>query len=100
MEGVVASNLYVAVLLSKHMPDGATISWRIDDQSVHYQPMPEIHSPFLSALDKLSPEALRRAKRVRLQWAASTGTVLFYEFDVAGADKVISQITCGKSRAK
>src|SRR5207245_853348 len=89
---------YVRVLLSKEMPEGATISWRIDEQPVRYQPMPQLHSTVWSAIHDLSPGALRQAKRVRLQWTASTGTVLFYEFDVTGADKAISQITCDNAR--
>lgn len=96
--GCFDANLYVAVQLSEKMPEGATISWRVDEQPVQYQPMPQVHSTAMSAIHGLAPEALRRAKRVRLQWVASTGTALFYEFDVTGADKAIAKIPCGKAQ--
>jgi hypothetical protein len=97
ISGVVKPSRYVSVQLSKDMPEGATISWRVDEQPVRYQPMPQVHSTSRSAIHLLTPDALRQAKRVRLQWAASTGTVLFYEFDVTGADKAIVQVPCGKA---
>jgi len=87
---------YLAVRLSEDMPVGATISWRVDEQSVHYQYMPELRSTHFLAIRDLSPEILKPAKRVRLQWTTSTGKILFYEFDVAGAAKAMSQIPCGK----
>lgn len=88
--------LYAAIQLSEKMPIGATISWRVDEQPVHHQHMPELRSTSMSAIHELSPLALTRAKRLRLQWIASNGTVLFYDFDLAGADQAISQIPCGK----
>lgn len=69
---------------------------RIDEQPIHYQYMPELRSTFMSALHELSPDALRYAKRFRLQWTPSTGTAVFYDFDVSGLDKVASKIPCGK----
>ncbi|MBR1154614.1 hypothetical protein [Bradyrhizobium sp. JYMT SZCCT0428] len=95
--GCFNARLYVAVQLSEKMPEGATISWRLDEQPVRYQPMPQVSSTSRSAIHDLNPGALRQAKRVRVQWAASTGTVLFYEFDVSGADKAILQIPCGNT---
>jgi hypothetical protein len=73
--GCFHAGLYVAVQLTREMPEGATISWRVDEQSVRYQPMPQVHSTSSSAIHELTPEILRRAKRVRLEWAASTGKV-------------------------
>jgi hypothetical protein len=94
--GCFDARLYVSVQLSEKMPEGATISWRVDEKPVRHQPMPQVHSTSSSAIHGLAPEYLRQAKRVRLQWVASTGTALFYEFDVTGADKVIARIPCGK----
>jgi hypothetical protein len=96
----VPAGLYVAIRLSENMPVGATISWRIDEQPVHYQYMPELRSTSMSAIHELSPDTLKRAKRLRVQWTASTGTVLFYDFDVTGLDKVMSQIPCGKRSSR
>lgn len=97
---VFPASLYVAVQLTEKMPEGATISWRIDGQPIRYQPMPQVHSTSRSALHELAPEALRQAKRVRLEWVASNGTVLFYEFDVTGAGEAIAHIPCGNSKGK
>lgn len=89
---------YVQVRFSKDMPEGGTmLSWRIDDQPVHRQPMPYLGSTSMSALQELSPDALRRAKRVRLEWTAiKAHQVLFYDFDVTGADKALAVIPCPK----
>jgi hypothetical protein len=91
----IPAKLYAAIRLSEKMPVGATISWRVDDQPVRYQYMPEVRSTSMSAIHELSPDALRPAKRLRVQWTASTGTVLFYDFNVEGADKAMSQLPCG-----
>jgi hypothetical protein len=61
----VPANLYVAIRLSEDMPVGATLSWRIDEQPIHYQYMPELRSTFMSALHALSPDALKRTNRKR-----------------------------------
>jgi hypothetical protein len=92
----VPAHLYVAIRLSEDMPVGATISWRIDEQPIRYQYMPEVRSTFMSALHELSPDALKHAKRFRLQWTPSTARGVFYDFNVSGLDGVMSQIPCGK----
>src|SRR5215204_4132147 len=86
----IPSRLYIAIRLSEDMPVGATISWRIDEQPVQYQYMPELRRTFMSALHKLSPDALKLARRLRLQWMPTTGTAVFYDFDVSGLERVIA----------
>jgi hypothetical protein len=93
----IPEHLYVSIQLSEDMPEGGTIvSWRIDQQPVQKKSWPQLRSTSMVAIDQFSPEALRRAKRVRVQWARLDGPLLFYDFDVAGVDKVMSQIPCGK----
>lgn len=92
--------LYVAIQLSKNMPSGALIAWRVDDGPMQFQPMPNVRSTSRSALHKLKPDSLKSAKRVQIQWTHWSGErrPLFYEFDVAGADAAIRGIPCSKAR--
>ena len=92
--------LYLWVLLSKKMPEGTSIAWRVDESRPQHQYMPELGRTSSSALNSLPPEALRGAKLIRLRWVAlKTGTTLFYEFNVTGANKAIAQIPCATSAA-
>jgi hypothetical protein len=81
---------YISILLSERMPEGATITWRIDEQPPQNQFMPEVRSTSMAAIHELSPNAPKRAQRLRVQWTASTGTVLFYDFNVDGIGKAMS----------
>jgi hypothetical protein len=93
--------LFVSIQLSEKMPTGATIRWRVDTGPVQYQHMLEVKSTSRSAIHKLEANVLRHARRVRIEWLTpSTGKVLFFDFDVSGADKALAQIPCVKSQGK
>ena len=96
IKGVFRTRLAISVSLSEKMPEGVYLSWRVDEHSVQHRHMPKASSGNFSMVG--DAEALRQAKRFRLQWLAPNGRALFYEFNVSGIERVMAQIPCADNR--
>jgi hypothetical protein len=89
----------VSVVLSQAMTQGRIgLNFRIDDAPVEPRVLPVGTSLRSIALHGLDEKQLASAKRFRLQLFPAGGPELFYDFDVVGAGKAMTALSCKQHR--
>jgi hypothetical protein len=68
--------------------------YRIDDGPQQMRMMRVFSDPNSIPLLDITPGAISKAKRMRLQLQPTGGPALFYDFDVSGASAVLEKVKC------